>query len=64
MDKIYIHCDTISQFKALREIQRSFLPEGVLNLKLIEDGIRLTNQSGATADFVYVPESDTVILSQ
>lgn len=64
MDKIYIHCDTISQFKALREIQHSFLPEGVLSLKLIEDGIRLTDQSGATADFIYVSESDTVILSQ
>lgn len=64
MDKIYIHCDTISQFKALREIQHSFLPEGVLSLKLIEDGIRLTDKTGATADFVYVPEIDTVILSQ
>ena len=64
MDKIYIHCDTISQFKALREIQSSFLPEGVQSLKLIEDGIRLTDQTGATADFVYVPEVDTVILSQ
>lgn len=64
MDKIYIHCDTISQFKALREIQHSFLPEGVLNLELIEDGIRLTDQTGATANFVYVPESDMVILSQ
>lgn len=64
MEKIYIHCDTISQFKALREIQHSFLPEGVLSLKLIEDGIRLTDQSGATADFIYVSESDTVILSQ
>ena len=64
MEKIYIHCDTISQFKALREIQHSFLPEGVLSLKLIEDGIRLTDKTGATADFVYVPEIDTVILSQ
>lgn len=64
MEKIYIHCDTISQFKALREIQHSFLPEGVLNLELIEDGIRLTDQTGATANFVYVPESDMVILSQ
>lgn len=64
MEKIYIHCDTISQFKALREIQHSFIPEGVLSLKLIEDGIRLTDKTGATADFVYVPESDTVILSQ
>ena len=64
MDKIYIHCDTISQFKALREIQHSLLPEGVLSLKLIEDGIRLTDKTGATADFVYVPEIDTVILSQ
>lgn len=64
MEKIYIHCDTISQFKALREIQHSFLPEGVLSLKLIEDGIRLTDQTGATADFIYVSESDTVILSQ
>ena len=64
MDKIYIHCDTISQFKALREIQHSFLPEGVLSLKLIEDGIRLTDQTGATSDFIYVSESDTVILSQ
>ena len=63
MEKIYIHCDTISQFKALREIQHSFLPEGVLNLELIEDGIRLTDQTGATANFVYVPESDMVILS-
>lgn len=64
MEKIYIHCDTISQFKALREIQHSFLPDGVLNLELIEDGIRLTDQTGATANFVYVPESDMVILSQ
>lgn len=64
MEKIYIHCDTISQFKALREIQHSFLPEGVLSLKLIKDGIRLTDQAGATADFIYVSESDTVILSQ
>lgn len=64
MDKIYIHCDTISQFKALREIQNSFLPEGVQSLKLIEDGIRLTDQTGATADFIYIPENDTVILSQ
>jgi hypothetical protein len=64
MEKIYIHCDTISQFKALREIQHSFLPEGVLNLELIEDGIRLTDQTGATANFIYVPESDMVILSQ
>lgn len=64
MDKIYIHCDTISQFKALREIQHSFLPEGVLNLELIEDGIRLTDQTGATANFVYVPETDTVVFFQ
>ena len=34
MEKIYIHCDTISQFKALREIQHSFLTEGVLNLEI------------------------------
>lgn len=46
------------------ERNTALLPEGVLSLKLIEDGIRLTDQTGETADFVYVPESDTVILSQ
>ena len=64
MDKIHIHCDTIAQFKALREIQRSFLPEGVKSLQLIPDGIRPTDQTGATADFIYFPGSDMVVFSQ
>ncbi len=42
--KINIHCDTIAQFKALRHIQANFEPYGVVDLKLIPNGIRLTEE--------------------
>lgn len=46
-----------AQFLALRHIQDNFLDSGVKELELLNEGIRLTDQTGAVADFVY--NSDT-----
>ena len=58
----HIHCDTITQFKVLRHLQREFEPSGVKQLELIEDGIRLTDCTGASADFVYNTETCSIEL--
>lgn len=50
---IKIKCKTLSQLKALKEIQNSFASEGVKELQLIKNGIRLTDSTGAQADFIY-----------
>lgn len=46
-----------AQFLALRHIQDNFSDSGVKKLELLKDGIRLTDKTGATADFVYNPET-------
>lgn len=59
---IQIHCNTIAQFKVLRHLQREFETSGVKNLELIDNGIRLTDCTGASANFVYNAETDRVEL--
>lgn len=59
---IQIHCNTIAQFKVLRHLQREFEPSGVKSLELINNGIRLTDRTGASADFVYNAETGSVEL--
>lgn len=48
---INIHCDTIAQFKVLRHLQDNFID--CKSLELIKEGIRFTDITGETADFVY-----------
>ena len=55
-----IHCNTIKQFKVLRHLQENFEPWGVINLELIENGIRLTDYTGKSGDFVF--ENGKVVL--
>ncbi len=61
--KINIHCDTIAQFNALRHIQANFEPYGVVDLKLIPNGIRLTDINGDIGDFVYDEAAKSVVLN-
>lgn len=50
---IYIKCQNPFQQLALLHIQENFLEDGVKELALIKNGIRLTDKTGAVADFVY-----------
>lgn len=59
---IQIYCNTITQFKVLRHLQREFEPSGVKSLELIDNGIRLTDCTGASANFIYNAETDSVEL--
>lgn len=56
------HVDTIAQYKVLKHIAAEFIPEGIANLKLIENGLRLTDCTGDTADFVY--DGSSVIIKE
>lgn len=47
------HVDSIAQYKVLKHISAKFLPEGIASLELIENGLKLTDQTGDSADFVY-----------
>lgn len=47
------HVDSIAQYKVLKHIAAEFIPEGIVNLELIEGGLKLTDCTGDTADFVY-----------
>lgn len=47
------HVNSIAQYKVLKHIAKEFIPEGIASLKLIPDGIRLTDRTGDTADFIY-----------
>lgn len=47
------HVDTIAQYKVLKHIAAEFIPEGIASLELIEGGLKLTDCTGDTADFVY-----------
>lgn len=55
-----IHCNTINQFKVLRHLQNEFEPCAVIKLALIENGIRLTDYTGESGDFVF--ENGKVVL--
>lgn len=46
-------CQNPFQQLALMHIQQNFYDEGISQLELIKDGIRLTDRDGAVADFVY-----------
>lgn len=46
-----------AQFLALMHIQDNFLDSGVKKLELLKKGIRLTDKTGATADFIYNPKT-------
>ncbi len=50
---IYIKCENPFQHLALLHIEENFLEDGVKELALIKNGIRLTDVAGAVADFVY-----------
>ncbi len=54
------HVDTIAQYKVLRHISAEFLPEGIASLDLIGDGLRLTDRTGDTADFIFNAETASV----
>lgn len=56
------HVDTIAQYKVLKHIAAEFIPEGIANLELIENGLRLTDCTGDTADFVY--DGSSVIIKE
>lgn len=47
------HVDSIAQYKVLKHIAAEFIPEGIASLELIEGGLKLTDRTGATADFIY-----------
>ncbi len=47
------HVDSIAQYKVLKHIAIEFAPEGIASLELIEGGLKLTDRTGATADFIY-----------
>lgn len=50
---ISFHVDSIAQYKVLKHIFVEFLPEGIAHLELIENGLRLTDITGDSADFIY-----------
>lgn len=52
--KIEHQVTKIAQYKALRHIQDCFHPDGVQNMELLSNGIRLTDCTGAQADFLYI----------
>ncbi|MGN1137629.1 MAG: hypothetical protein ACI4SF_15605 [Oscillospiraceae bacterium] len=48
-----VKCQNPFQQLALMHIQENFLPDGILNLDTIPNGIRMTDKTGAVADFIY-----------
>lgn len=53
MSNLYIECDDPFQYFALLYVQNNFYSNGVKELTLIQNGVRLTDMTGAVADFVY-----------
>lgn len=47
------HVNSIAQYKVLKHIAAEFIPEGIASLELIENGLKLTDCTGDTADFIY-----------
>lgn len=56
------HADTIAQYKVLKHIAAEFIPEGIASLELIEGGLKLTDRTGDTANFVY--DGSSVIIKE
>ena len=50
---IYIYCENPFLHLALLHIEENFFEDGVKELALLKNGIRLTDVTGAVADFVY-----------
>lgn len=50
---VYIKCQNPFQHLALLHIQDNFLESGVKELALLNNGIRMTDKTGAVADFIY-----------
>lgn len=56
------HVDSIAQYKVLKHISSEFIPEGIASLELIEGGLKLTDRTGDTADFIY--DGSSVIIKE
>lgn len=56
------HVDSIAQYKVLKHIAAEFIPKGITSLDLIESGLKLTDCTGDTADFVY--DGSSVIIKE
>lgn len=59
---INIKCNTMEQLKVLKHLQASFAPSGIRAMKLIKNGIRVTDSVNAKADFIYNKKSDKIEL--
>lgn len=57
-------CQDPFQQLALMHIQQNFYDEGISQLELIKDGIRLTDKNGAIADFVYNGVSGSIEMQE
>ncbi|MCM1524136.1 MAG: hypothetical protein NC120_06725 [Ruminococcus sp.] len=49
-----------AQWLAFQHIQENFLGSGVKELELLTEGIRLTDKTGAVADFLYNRETTRI----
>ena len=58
------HADSIAQYKVLQHISEEFVPEGIASLELIGNGLKLTDCTGDTADFVYDENTSSVIIKE
>ena len=58
------HVDSIAQYKVLKHISEEFIPEGIASLELIEGGLKITDCTGDTADFVYDENTSFVIIKE
>lgn len=58
------HVDSIAQYKVLKHISEEFISEGIASLELIGNGLKLTDCTGDTADFVYDENTSSVIIKE
>ena len=58
------HVDSIAQYKVLKHISEEFILEGIASLELIGNGLKLTDCTGDTADFVYDENTSSVIIKE
>ncbi len=62
MSDVYASIKCRNPFQQLVEmhIRENFLDEGIAKLELLNDGIRLTDKTGAVADFLYNYETGKI----